>query len=281
MSASPQYHTYNSPRSSSTSSYGQRIFSDMNKVGDIQWSKIFQTQDIPLATRIHLQHVYRTVGYLLLTAFCGGYFGSPYINTTIAGIIVLISSLWFSFSTPISTIFGLPSSTLLLHTIAFFTGVTTTPLISVAMAIDPQIVVLSIISTAVLFIGCSIAALRAPNTQVLAIYTAFTGVITMMFVVSSTLLLFGTQLFSNVIYIGISLVMVLLHIVLNTQSIIQRFEINRDDAYEYHALMLFMDLIRLFGHILRLLILLSDKEKNQRNRRRNNRDQYNDNYNRY
>lgn len=274
------------PSSSFSNSYGPRLFQEAfgSRLGSEQPSFIDSIMRCCTSTKLapdtahHLMCVYRTIGLLCISLSLSVAFLTPIINHTFAGFALIGALVWFMFWTPTSDIFGFPLSTILLHSIAGLLGVSIGPLVCTALHVAPQLVIMAGISASILFCGCSFIALKAPTTTMLALYSSLLAIVSMISMISFTLMLFGSQLLSTTAYLCLSIIMLTVHTILDVQSIIQRFEQQHDDAYEFHALVLFLNFVRMFGSILRLILKLSqDNDKNKNNRQQQRRTNYNDN----
>ena len=74
----------------------------------------------------------------------------------------------------------------------------------------------------------------------------------------------GYSLLSGLQYNLIYIVVFSLYTIYDTQMVVQKFEMGHTNYFD-HALELFIDFVRLFIHILRILIKLSEDGKKKKN----------------
>jgi len=175
----------------------------------------------------------------------------------------IITSIWlFSIEFNARTqmqCFGLMSAT------ALFTGIYLSPLINLAIHVDPQIVMTAFLFTTIIFVCFTLSALYTQKRTYLYL-GGFLATGTSIMLVLSLMNIFGrSQLIFNVnLYLG--LVIACGYILYDTQLIVERAN-NGDMNYVKHALLLFIDMVDLFVRILIILLKNSqNKEKKNNNR---------------
>jgi len=155
--------------------------------------------------------------------------------------------------------FGLMSAT------ALFTGIYLSPLINLAIQVDPQIVMTAFLLTTLIFVCFTLSALYAQKRTYLYL-GGFLGTGTSIMLLLSLMNIFGrSQLIFNVnLYLGLAIACG--YILYDTQLIIERAN-GGDMNYVKHALHLFIDMVDLFVRILIILLKNSqNKEKKNNNR---------------
>jgi len=150
---------------------------------------------------------------------------------------------------------------LCLLAIAFIDGASLKPLISIAEEIDPMIILNALIYTATIFISFSVASLITKRRSMLFLGGFLSSILLAVFFGGLLQMVFGFYIFSNLGYNVLMLVVFSFYVIYDTQVIVEKAA-RGDYDYTLHALELFIDLIRIFVHILRILIELnSDKKK--------------------
>jgi len=155
--------------------------------------------------------------------------------------------------------FGLMSAT------ALFTGIYLSPLINLAIDIDPQIVMTAFLITTMIFACFTLSALLTQKRTYLYL-GGILGTGTSIMLLLSLMNLFGrSQLIFNInLYLG--LLIACGYILYDTQLIVER-AVQGDMNYVKHALLLFIDMVDLFVRILIILI----KNSQNKNKKSNNR----------
>jgi len=146
---------------------------------------------------------------------------------------------------------------------ALFTGIYLSPLINLAMHIDPQIVITAFMLTTVVFVCFSLSALLTQKRTYLYLGGFLSAGTSIMFLLALMNLFGRSQLIFNVnLYLGLALACG--YILYDTQLIVERAA-NGDMNYVKHALHLFIDLVDLFVRILIILIKNSQKKEKKSN----------------
>jgi len=143
-------------------------------------------------------------------------------------------------------------------------GVNQGPLLELVASIDPSIIVTAFFATALVFICFSLSSLLSNDRKWLALGGILSSGL-------AWLLLFGflnifiqsPLIFELKLYFGLAIFCGF--VLYDTQLIVEKRR-SGDDDYIGHCLMLFLDVLNLFRHI---LVLLTDKEvkKERRNKR--------------
>lgn len=140
------------------------------------------------------------------------------------------------------------------------TGAGLRPLMDVAAEIDPAIIINALVYTGIIFGTFTFASLKTKRRSMLFI-GGFCG--SVMLGLTMTLLtswIFGLNLVSYLAYNVITLVVFSLYVIYDTQLIVEK-ACRGDFDYNIHALELFIDMVKIFTKIVKILIILSDKKK--------------------
>lgn len=216
--------------------------------------------------RQHLKNVYACLAMSTMAAAVGA---SIHLFTNIlqAGFMSAIGALIF---------FGLLLATpddqgkLMKLRIGYLLGFTTLsgvglgPLLETVILINPSIIVTALIGTSVVFISFSICAMLSERGKWLYLGGTCMSMLMAVSILSITNLFFGSQLLFHVqLYVG--LLAICGFVLYDTQLIIEKRRMGNKD-FVTHSLDLFVDFIGIFR---RLLIILTEKEQDQRKRKRN------------
>ncbi len=143
-----------------------------------------------------------------------------------------------------------------LLTLGFIDGMFIQPLINYAAALDPAIIANALIITTSLFAGLTIISLKAKQRSLLYLGGVASSIMMWMFFGGILSWITGYSLLTGLQYNLIYIVVFSLYTIYDTQMVVAKFE--RGDTNHFaHALELFIDFVRLFVHILRILIKLS------------------------
>jgi len=155
--------------------------------------------------------------------------------------------------------FGLMSAT------ALFTGIYLSPLINLAIDVDPQIVMTAFLLTTIIFVCFTLSALLTQKRTYLYLGGLLGAGTSIMFFLSLMNLFGRSQLIFNVnLYLG--LLLACGYILYDTQLIVER-AVRGDMNYVKHALTLFIDMVDLFVRIL-IILLKNSQNKNKKNNNR-------------
>jgi len=213
-------------------------------------------QKLDKDVKTHLKNVYTTLALCLGLAAVGSYVhvcteilkGS--FLTTFGSIVLLL----LLYATPDN---GSNGNMRLGYLLGFagLTGLSTGPLLDLAISIDPSIIVTAFFGTCVVF-GCfTLASLYAPDRKFLYLGgTLFSLLSTMFWMALFNVFLGSHFLFQLNLYIG--LVVMCGFVLYDTQLIIEKRRMG-DQDYIWHSVDLFIDFMDIFR---RLLIILAQKE---------------------
>ncbi|XP_068238209.1 bax inhibitor 1-like [Palaemon carinicauda] len=225
------------------------------------------TADLEPPVRRHLKNVYATFTLATLAAAAGGYvhlFSSIVGAGLLTGIGAIGTLIWL-LMTPYNGQNQLARLSLF-GSFAFFTGVNLGPLLSMAMVVNPALIMQALLGTSVVFACFSLSALFAPRGYYLFLGGILTSALSTLFWLSMMNLFFGSRLiFQANIYIGLAVMCGF--IVYDTQAIVEKARQGSKD-YVMHSVDLFIDFVAVFK---RLLIILTDKEAQSKRKRRDER----------
>lgn len=211
----------------------------------------------------HLMKVYTTMGLALIACAIGSYIHMSQIYTAglLTGIGTIVAVLALVLMAPTPENGGIRFG--LLMAVAALSGINQGPLLDLAVSVDPSLVMTAFLATSLVFICFSISALLSDDRKWLAIGGILSSGL-------SWLILFGflnifiksALIFEIKLYVGLAIFCG--YILYDTQLIVEKRR-NGDEDFIGHCLMLFLDFLNIFRHI---LILLTDKEVKKDRRRR-------------
>lgn len=203
----------------------------------------------------HLTKVYTAMGLSLMTCAAGSYIHMAGFFT--AGILSTLACLGcvlalvgmdrekYSHSTRFSVLMGA----------AALCGINQGPLVELSVAVDPALVMTAFLATSLVFVAFTLSALLSNDRKFLALGgVLFSGL--------SWLILFGflniffrsPLIYELKLYLGLALFCG--YVLYDTQVIVEKCR-QGDDDYIGHCLLLFLDFVNIFRHI---LVLLTNKE---------------------
>ena len=223
---------------------------------------ILNFSDIQPKVKDHLTQVYGTLSLGCMTATVGCMYTPLYIVNNfiflIIGIIATIGLIIKMHSLRGNRDHGTKFACFL--GVTFIDGAFLKPLVSLAQSIDPVILVNALVYTAAIFVSFSLVSLISKRRSFLFLGGILSSV---MIGVSFGLLaswLFGFSFISHFQYNLLMVIVFSFYVIYDTQLIIEKASLG-DYDYTLHALELFVDLVRIFIHILRILIENSDKKR--------------------
>ena len=147
---------------------------------------------------------------------------------------------------------------------AFLSGLGLGPLFQLIMAVNPSIIITSLIGTTVVFVSFSISSLLAERGRWLYLGGTLISLLNVM-VLFSVINLFLRWSFFYQAHLYVGLFLMCGFVIYDTQLIIEKYHMGNKD-FILHSLDLFIDFIGIFRH---LLIILTQKElaKDQRKRK--------------
>lgn len=213
--------------------------------------------------RQHLKNVYGTLTMTCASALVGIYI-DMFTRFQIGMFSALIGAglMLLLYATPDN---GKNTTLRLSYLLGFglSTGISMVPLLQYVSMVDPSIIVTATLGTTLVFVCFSVSAMLADRGSWL-----FLGGTLMSLLTSMSLMALGNIFIqSRLIYqahLYIGLVLMCGFVLYNTQSIIEKRRMGNKD-FVTHAMDLFIDFIGIFK---RLLIILTQKEEQNRRRKR-------------
>ncbi|XP_034934836.1 bax inhibitor 1 [Chelonus insularis] len=145
---------------------------------------------------------------------------------------------------------------------AFLSGLGLGPLLEIVIAIDPSIIVTSLVGTALVFVSFTISSLFAPRGQWLYLggtLISFSNITVLLLL--ANIFLRSVLIYQIQLYLGLFLMCGF--IVFDTQLIVEKFHMGSKD-FIAHSLELFIDFYRVFRYLVEILTI---KEQNNRKRK--------------
>jgi len=251
---------------SQTNSFGRFSADDKPATTNrLNLKTLFDFSNLQPRVQNHLKNVYTCLLGATLCAALGIYLSmTGWLNyPRLAVFASIVTSIWlFSIEFNARTqmkCFGLMSAT------ALFTGIYLSPLINLALHIDPQIVMTAFLFTTIIFVCFSLSALYTQKRTYLYLGGLLATGTSVMLLLSLMNIFGRSELIFNInLYLGLGLACG--YILYDTQVIVERAN-NGDMNYVKHALLLFIDMVDLFVRILIILI----KNSQNKNKKSNNR----------
>jgi len=226
----------------------------------VSFENVFNSSPIPLDLRSHLVNVYSALCVALLAATAGVI---AHMRFNLGGFLSTIATFGMIFYLIQDHDKGNFSRRLaILASIGFFQGCSIGPLLTLAIDVNPTIILSAFLGTAVIFVCFTLSALKAERHQYLALGGLLSSGVSFLFLIALVNLFFRSELmFSVSLYLG--LMIFCGYVLYDTQIIVERFRAG-DHDFARHALELFVDFIAIFVRI--VLILLNNEKKDKRRR---------------
>lgn len=143
-------------------------------------------------------------------------------------------------------------------------GNTMGPLLNMAIAVNPQIIVTALVATSLVFVSFTAAALVAKRGSYMFLGAILMSVLSYMSLFSIANIFMRSQvIYQGQLYVG--LIAMSAFILYDTQAIMEKYRIGNRDPIT-HSLDLFFDIASIFQ---RLVIILTQKEQREKRRKRN------------
>jgi FtsH-binding integral membrane protein len=234
-------------------------------MASIDINSFFNALDRKLEPHVktHLKHVYGSVAMALMASAIGSWIHLNHYFS--GGLLSALAAIGFGIaliSTPDNT---KNRNTRLSYLLGFAaaSGLNLGPLLEVALFINPTIVTTALISSCVIF-GCfSLSAIFSEHRKWLYLSGTLSSALSLLLMMSLVNLFIGSQLlFQMHLYLGFLVICVF--IMYDTALIIEKRRIG-DTDYIWHSVLLFVDFMDLFRH---LLVILMQKEQNKNRKKK-------------
>lgn len=211
--------------------------------------------------RKHLQNVYSAVSISTLLAGAGSAV-HVYTGLLSGGLLSALASLGFMAALMFTPDDGknIYKRLGLLSGFAFCTGLGLGPLLQMSFYINTTLVPTAFLLTSVIFVSFTLAALYTQRAQFLFLGGLLGSGLSLMLMLSLANIFFQSRLIFQVELYG-GLLLFCGFILYDTQLIIERRR-QGDKDYIWHSLMLFVDFVNVFRHI--LIILMQKEERNNK-----------------
>ena len=226
------------------------------------FNKLFQFSEISPRVKEHLNQVYGTlsIGCLCAAATCM-YTPAALVNNFLFLIISIIATIGL-----VITMFSKKGNQdhgtkfVCFLAITAIDGALMRPLMDQAIEIDPVIIVNALVYTAVIFGSFTLASLMTKRRSMLFLGGALSSILMGLTVSLMFSFFTGVSFLSYFVYNVITLIVFSLYVIYDTQLIVEKAH-QGDFDYNIHALDLFIDLVRIFIRIVRILMILSEGKK--------------------
>ncbi|XP_037078156.1 bax inhibitor 1-like [Pollicipes pollicipes] len=215
------------------------------------------------SVRTHLKNVYSAVSVSTLVAGAGATV-HLYTGLLSGGLLSTLAALGFMAALMFTPDDGKNTGRRLglLAGFAFCSGLGLGPLLQMSLYINTTLIPTAFLMTSAVFVSFTLAALYARRAQFLFLGGILGSGLSMMLMLSLANLFFKSRMIFQLELYG-GLLLFCGFILYDTQLIIERRR-RGDKDYVWHALMLFVDLVDVFRHILVILM-----QKENRNKKKN------------
>ncbi|KAL0271883.1 UNVERIFIED_CONTAM: hypothetical protein PYX00_005052 [Menopon gallinae] len=233
----------------------------------INWSSFFNRMPRQLEepVRQHLKNVYACLTLSVISVAVGAYLqiytflSLGVFFSTLAGLVpvfLLLSTPHNGTNTPLRITYLLASG--------FFIGMGMGPLLQYVINIDPSLIMSALIGTTLIFACFTLSVLFSKRGYWLFLFGPLSSLASVVILLSFGNLFFGSYLIYQMdVYLGLLIMCGL--VLFDTTVVIEKFRMG-DKDFITHALDLFMNFIGIFK---RILIILTERERNERERKRN------------
>ena len=231
------------------------------------------TENLEPPVRKHLKNVYATVTLAILITAVGCYFQTlfTFIGVELLTILGTLGTLIWLIITPCNNNNNgksqIKKKLIVFCVFAFLSGYNLGFLLQNA---NPVLIVQAFLVTSIVFVCFSLSALVAPRGHYLYLGGILTSALSILFWASIINLLFidfKKFYYFNQAFLSSGAIVATGFIIFDTQNIIRKVRMG-DKDYVNHAIDLFIDFIKLFRHLLRILIN-KEEWKNTKNNNNN------------
>lgn len=243
-----------------------QLFSSFNSFSNISPTKIFNMSDFHKDVQGHLVNVYLALVACLISTVVG--IAASMQFSLGGGWLGLIGTFGMLFWIQMDTQKNELSRRLaMLCGFGFFQGISVTPLMELAIVVDPAIVMTAIIGAVTVFACFSAAALTAQRRSYLFLGGLLSSAITLMCVLSLINMFFmNINIYLFNLYGG--LLIFSGYVIFDTQMILEKAELGSRDVIG-HALELYIDFMAILVRI--VVILIRNSENRSKSEKKGNR----------
>lgn len=234
---------------------------------NISPATLLKFTDLDARVQKHLTKVYATltlaVGLLTLGIAADVTF---HVGGALTALASFGSLIWLGFTTPAD---GQNKRYALLGTFAFCQGTSIGPLVGLALAINPAIVMTAALASTAIFACFSLSALFTKRRSYLFLGSWLSSAVLAMLAVRLGGWLFGARSFAFGFELYVGLLVFSGYVLFDTQLIVERAAAG-DMDHVRHALDLFVDAVAILVRV--LVLLMKNQERKEREQRRKRRD---------
>jgi len=220
-----------------------------NLLQELQFGRLEKT------VKSHLTRVYTAMGLSLIACAVGSYLHMIHLFTAglLTGLGMIGCVIALTVMTPTNENSGVRFA--LMMAVALTSGINQGPLLELVISINPSLVMTAFLATALVFVCFSVASLLSSDRKWLALGGVLFSAMSWLLILGILNIFFQSPLiFEAKLYIGLAVFCG--YVLYDTQVIVEKRRVG-DDDYIGHCLMLFLDFVNIFRHI---LILLTNKE---------------------
>lgn len=226
----------------------------------VSLSDLLSGKSLGPGLRSHLSQVYGALCYSLFLAGVGAYLGGAGLIATLLGFACLV----YVMNSSTSDSKGAFNT---MRFVAFsgfslFTGMGLNPLISLAIRVNPALILTALFATSGIFVCFSLAALVAPKNYYLYLGGYLMGALSILLVLSIANMFFGARWVES-LNLGVGLLVMMGYVLYDTQIVIYKYEHGHKD-YLSNSISLFIDFVGIFVRILIILLRNADDKKKRR-----------------
>lgn len=243
-----------------------------NSASQFDMAAIFNMKAYSEKTKNHLFSVYLSLLLCVLAAACGAATSMYFRMANMAllgGLGGMGMLMWINFD---SKKVEVQRRMALLCGFGFFEGLSISPLLDMAVRIDPALIVTAFLGTVAVFACFAGAAVVAKRRSYLYLGGVLGSAVLVMMVLSLINIFITVPSFYLVQLYG-GLLVFSGYVVFDTQMILEKAEAGSQDVVG-HAAMLFTDFVAIFVRILIILMKNSSKNNNEKSKRGRNRSEF-------
>lgn len=240
------------------------LFNSFDTFNSFDYSKVLKLNDYSPSVQQHLANVYLALVACLVSAAVGVWVS---MVTSMGNIFGLLGSmgmiLWIQMD---QNKHDLTRRLAMLCGFGVFQGISVGPLISLAIDVDPAIIMTAVLGTVTVFACFSASAIMAKRRSYLFLGGILSSAISLMFLLSFANIFFqSSNLYALQLYGG--LMVFSGYVVFDTQLILEKAELGSRDVIG-HALELFLDFMAI---LIRIIVILMKSSKKKKGRNSNDR----------